>query len=79
VIKILKNTKVHLVGFLNNISKFKFELAQYYRLKGMSMQKMENFTGEWLTPPPKKKILSRSYGRKSPDRINNPIVFSWDN
>jgi hypothetical protein len=25
------------------------------------------------------KIILRSYGRKNSDRINNPIVFSWDN
>jgi hypothetical protein len=36
-----KNTKVHLVGFLNIISKSKVELAQYSRLTNISMQKVK--------------------------------------
>jgi hypothetical protein len=60
----LKNATVHLVGFFNSISKSGLELTQYYRLKDISMQKVEIPQGNaWIFSP------TKIFLKIHPDRI----------
>jgi hypothetical protein len=82
LIKTLKNTEVHFVGFFNSISRSKVELTQYntFRLTDISMQKVKipQENGKFFLPQTSYENTC-TMGEKMPhQKFSCMMIVIWD-